>query len=99
MVCLIGDYLFRFMYGLILSIFLSYIDIGLLYMNIYFVTLQKKMDNKFNNALYGLTTLIECGTTQFKSQGSGFYYNVMTPKDPNIEGGQWRAIEGISWIL
>lgn len=57
------------------------------------------MDNKFNSALYGLITLIECGTTQFKSQGSGFYYNVMTPKDPNIEGGQWRTIEGTSWIL
>lgn len=57
------------------------------------------MDNNFNNALYGLTTLIECGTTQFKSQGSGFYYNVITPKDPNIEGGQWRAIERTSWIL
>lgn len=48
----------------------------------------------FDRDLYGLTTLIECGTTQFKSQGSGFYYNVMSPKDPNIDGGQWRKIEG-----
>lgn len=38
------------------------------------------MNNKFDNALYGLTTLIECGSKQFKSQGSGFYYNVMSPK-------------------
>ena len=48
----------------------------------------------FDRELYGLTTLIECGTAQFKSQGSGFYYNVMSPKDPNIDGGQWRKIEG-----
>lgn len=52
------------------------------------------MNNKFDNALYGLTTLIECGSKQFKSQGSGFYYNVMSPKNPEVEGGQWRAIEG-----
>lgn len=52
------------------------------------------MNNKFDNALYGLTTLIECGSKQFESQGSGFYYNVMSPKNLKSGRGQWRAIEG-----
>ena len=33
-----------------------------------------KENISFDKDLYGLTTLIECGTTKFKSQGSGFYY-------------------------
>ena len=53
-----------------------------------------KENISFDKDLYGLTTLIECGTAQFKSQGSGFYYNEISPKDPNIDGGQWREIKG-----
>lgn len=48
----------------------------------------------FDTDLYGLTTLIECGSAQFKSQGSGFYYNEISPKGPKIDGGQWREIKG-----
>ena len=57
-----------------------------------------KENISFDKDLYGLTTLIECGTAQFKSQGSGFYYNEISPKDPNIDGGQWREIKGIYLI-
>lgn len=57
-----------------------------------------KENISFDKNLYGLTTLIECGTAQFKSQGSGFYYNEISPKDPNIDGGQWREIKGIYLI-
>ena len=53
-----------------------------------------KENISFDKDLYGLTTLIECGTTKFKSQGSGFYYNEISPKDPNVDGGQWRKIRG-----
>lgn len=53
-----------------------------------------KENISFDKNLYGLTTLIECGTAQFKSQGSGFYYNEISPKDPNIDDGQWREIKG-----
>lgn len=53
-----------------------------------------KENISFDKNLYGLTTLIECGTAQFKSQGSGFYYNEISPKDPNIDSGQWREIKG-----
>lgn len=48
----------------------------------------------FDKNLYGLTTLIECGIAQLKSQGSGFYYNDISPKDPNISGAQWRRVKG-----
>lgn len=51
-------------------------------------------DTSFDKDLFGITTLIECGTGSFKSQGSGFYYNELSPKDPNIKGGQWRKING-----
>ena len=53
-----------------------------------------KENISFDKDLYGLTTLIECGTTKFKSQGSGFYYNEISPKDSNVDGGQWREIRG-----
>ena len=56
--------------------------------------MEETKNISFDKDLYGLTTLIECGTAQFKSQGSGFYYNEMSPKDPNVNGGQWRKIEG-----
>lgn len=48
----------------------------------------------FDKDLFGITTLIECGINSFKSQGSGFYYNELSPRDPNIEAGQWRKIIG-----
>lgn len=51
-------------------------------------------DTSFDKDLFGITTLIECGTESFKSQGSGFYYNELSPQDPNIKGGQWRKING-----
>lgn len=53
-----------------------------------------KENISFDKDLYGLTTLIECDTTKFKSRGSGFYYNEISPKDPNVDGGQWRKIRG-----
>lgn len=60
----------------------------------YKVIMEETKHTSFDKNLYGLTTLIECGTTKFKSQGSGFYYNEMSPMDPNVKGGQWRKIEG-----
>ena len=48
----------------------------------------------FDKDLFGITTLSECGINSFKSQGSGFYYNELSPRDPNIEAGQWRKIIG-----
>lgn len=60
----------------------------------YKVIMKETKHTSFDKNLYGLTTLIESGTTKFKSQGSGFYYNEMSPMDPNVNGGQWRKIEG-----
>ena len=54
---------------------------------------------KFDDMLYGMTTLIEAKIGEYKSQGSGFFYNILSPKDPSvIEGGQWRNIEGM-WLV
>lgn len=62
---------------------------------------QKNPKNSptFDSQLFGMTTIIECGiNNSVKSQGSGFFYNKISPANQNIKGGQWRRIEGI-WLI
>jgi hypothetical protein len=61
--------------------------------------MDKQKTPTFDSQLFGMTTIIECGINNaIKSQGSGFFYNKISPVDPNIKGGQWRKIEGI-WLI
>lgn len=52
---------------------------------------------KFDDMLYGVTTIIEASVAIYKSQGSGFFYNILSDKDPQ-KGDQWRKIEG-TWLI
>lgn len=52
---------------------------------------------KFDDMLYGMTTIIESHIGSYKSQGSGFFYNVLGEKNP-LEKEQWVDIEGI-WLV
>ena len=52
----------------------------------YKVIMEETKHTSFDKNLYGLTTLIECGTTKFKSQGSGFYYNLSSTYKCNFLG-------------
>lgn len=56
--------------------------------------MNNQSKNQFDSQLYGMTTLIKTEN----NAGSGFFYQVLTPKDPNTTGGQWRKIEGIYLI-
>ena len=52
---------------------------------------------KFDDMLYGMTTIIEAHIGPYQSQGSGFFYNALGAKDPSKEE-QWRKIEG-TWLV
>jgi len=53
----------------------------------------------FDQQLFGMTTIVECVLKSGqKSQGSGFFYNVLAPKDETIKGAQWRRIDGL-WLV
>jgi hypothetical protein len=52
-----------------------------------------KVDDKFHS----ITTLLVASTLYGQSQGTGFYYQKLTPKDHTKEG-QWRAIEK-TWLV
>lgn len=53
-----------------------------------------------DDMLLGMTTIIECRTNTFSSQGSGFFFNLLEPNKEQEEGekGHWRKIEGI-WLI
>lgn len=59
-------------------------------------------DNRFEKQLYSMTTLIiaECVKSgmRYSSQGSGFFYNEMTPVDPTKSGAQWHKLER-HWLV
>ena len=52
---------------------------------------------KFDEMLYGMTTIIEAHIGQLKSQGSGFFYNQLGEKDPN-KSEQWIEVKG-TWLV
>lgn len=52
---------------------------------------------KFDDLLYGMTTIIETNIASYKSQGSGFFYNVLEEKGFS-ENEQWRKVEG-TWLV
>ncbi len=52
---------------------------------------------KFDDMLYGMTTIIESYINSYKSQGSGFFYNALEEKE-TLKDDQWRKIEGI-WLV
>ena len=52
---------------------------------------------KFDDMLYGMTTLIETHIGSYVSQGSGFFYNALGEKDPSKDS-QWVKVEG-TWLV
>jgi len=61
-----------------------------------------KNDNAFESQLFSITTIIKSiltkGGKTYCSQGSGFYYNQVSPSGPNIKGAQWYALDK-SWLV
>lgn len=54
---------------------------------------------KFDDMLYGMTTIIEAHIGPYKSQGSGFFYNALGESmGQSAEGGQWVEIAG-TWLV
>ena len=49
-----------------------------------------------NDTLHSISTIIETNTTQFSSQGSGFYYSRLAARDG--DSPQWRAVEDM-WLV
>lgn len=62
------------------------------------------MDSKdrFEHQLFAITTITEATVIKdgkaYISQGSGFYYNEMSPADPTKSGPQWYALEKY-WLV
>ncbi len=52
---------------------------------------------KIDDAIHGISTLIEVHTQGGSSQGTGFFYQELSPKDPSKEG-QWRKITEL-WLV
>jgi len=52
---------------------------------------------RVDDAIHGISTLIQVQTASGTSQGTGFFYQQLAPKDPSKEG-QWRAIED-AWLI
>lgn len=50
-----------------------------------------------DDAIHGISTLIQVQTASGTSQGTGFFYQQLAPKDPSKEG-QWRAIVD-AWLI
>jgi len=68
----------------------------------YNMTINTKNDNTFESQLFSITTiirsyLIKDGKT-YSSQGSGFYYNQVSPSDPNKSGPQWYRVDKF-WLV
>lgn len=61
-----------------------------------------KKNMGFERELLGLTTIIiskfNINGSMITSQASGFYYNEMTPVDPNKKGPQWHRIDA-HWLI
>jgi hypothetical protein len=61
-----------------------------------------KKDNSFERQLFSITTIIESSITKdgkiYSSQGSGFYYNEVSPSDPNKSGPQWYSLDKF-WLV
>lgn len=59
-------------------------------------------ENRFERQLLTMTTIIETVVIKdekvYSFQGSGFYYNEMTPADPTKTGPQWYALEKY-WLV
>lgn len=66
------------------------------------MTTSTKNDNAFERQLFSITTIIESSLTKdgekYSSQGSGFYYNQVSPSDPNKSGPQWYALNKF-WLV
>lgn len=52
---------------------------------------------KVDDAFHGITTLLVSSTPYGQSQGTGFYYQKLAPKDPTKDA-QWRAVEK-TWLV
>ncbi len=66
------------------------------------MTINTKNDNTFESQLFSITTIIRSyliidGKT-YSSQGSGFYYNQVSPSDPNKSGPQWYRVDKF-WLV
>jgi len=53
---------------------------------------------KFDEMLYGMTTIINTNLSTRSASGSGFFYNALAARDPSKTGAQWRNIEG-TWLV
>lgn len=62
------------------------------------------MDNEncFERQIFSITTIIECNVTKeghsYCSQGSGFYYNEVSPSEPEKIGPQWYKLDKF-WLV
>lgn len=52
---------------------------------------------QIDDAIHGISTLIQVQTTSGVSQGTGFFYQQLSPADPN-KGSQWRGIDS-AWLI
>jgi len=52
---------------------------------------------QIDDAIHGISTLIQVQTTTGGSQGTGFFYQQLSPADPNKDG-QWREIDS-AWLI
>lgn len=52
---------------------------------------------QIDDAIHGISTLIQVQTAAGSSQGTGFFYQQLSPADPTKDG-QWRAIEDV-WLI
>jgi len=61
-----------------------------------------KNENQFECQLFAITTIIQSVVIKdeetYTSQGSGFYYNEMSPAAPNKTGPQWYKLEKY-WLV
>ena len=58
---------------------------------------RPKGEMKIDDAIHGISTLIEVRAQSVSSQGTGFFYQELSLKDPGKEG-QWREITEL-WLV
>lgn len=62
----------------------------------------EKNNDSFEKQLFSITTIIESSFIKdgqsYHSQGSGFYYNQVSPYDPSKSGAQWYQINKF-WLV
>ena len=51
-----------------------------------------------DSLIHGLSTIIEVDFGAEETQGSGFFYFQLAPRDPAQKEGQWRKVESI-WLI